>query len=313
MSGIISYFEDLGLEFWTEGKNVRHGWINIQCPFCDDISNHCGVSLFNLKVDCWRCGEHLLPDLLQHLDETLSKKQSYEEAKRLKQELKTLGEGGRHVTPIKGKKASSAMADAVHLPPESSTHFPGMHIEYLKNRGFKTPRSLIRKYKLQSCYTVGRYKFRIIIPIILNGQTVSFTAKDVTDDQEPPYKNASLAESLISPKRCVYNIDTVIKGGDAILVEGPIDVWKLGDGTVSILGVESTEQQILYLMEKDIHQLFILFDNDPPGRKAARMLGRIMAPIVKEVELIFLKDKNDPGALTLTEAELLKHKLGFRR
>lgn len=311
MSSITSFFDDQGIEYWTEGKNVRRGWVNIQCPFCDDTSNHLGVSLYNLEVKCWRCGKHTLQKLVAEIGD-YSRANANKEARLLQKGLRDSDGRRTDVTPIKKKEASSAMTKAVRLPTESSTHFPKLHIEYLEGRGFPRPRSLIKKYRLLSCYTVGRYKFRVIIPIFLNNQIVSFTSKDVTDQQEPPYLNASIQESLINPKWVIYNYDTIIPGTDVILVEGPIDVWKLGDGAISILGVEHHEQQILYLMKKKISTLFILFDNDPPGRKAARILGRIMAPVVKNVELIFLKDVNDPGALTLSEAELLKQKLGFK-
>jgi len=308
---IKSFFEDHGLETWTEGENVRRGWVNIQCPFCDDAFNHLGVSLYNLEVKCWRCGKHPLQKLIAEIA-GYNRDEANIEAKLLQKSLRDSGGRRTGVTPIKREEASSAMAKAVRLPPESSNHFPKMHIEYLEGRGFIRPRRIINKYKLQSVYTVGRYKFRIIIPIFLNRQIVSFTSKDVTDEQTPPYLNASLEESMISAKKVVYNYDTVIQGADAILVEGPIDVWKLGDGAISILGVEHHEHQILYLMKKEIDTLFMLFDNDPPGRKAARSLGRIMAPVVRNVELVFLKDVKDPGALTLSEAELLKRKLGFK-
>lgn len=311
MNGIVSFFNDQGIEYWTEGKNVRHGWVNIQCPFCDDASNHLGISLYNLEVKCWRCGKHTLQKLIAEVAD-YSRTEANIEAKLLQKSLRDSGGRRTAVTPISKKEASSAMTKAVRLPSESSIHFPKMHTEYLEGRGFIRPRRFIKKYRLQSCYTVGRYKFRIIIPIFLKGQIVSFTSKDVTDQQDPPYLNASVQESLISPKWVIYNYDTVIQGADALLVEGPIDVWKLGDGAISILGVEHHEQQILYLMKKNIDTLFIIFDNDPAGRKAARSLGRIMAPVVKNVELIFLKDVNDPGALTLSEGELLKRRLGFK-
>lgn len=308
---IFEFLNDHGIEHWTSGKNVQKGNIAIQCPFCDDSSNHCNISLYNLEVKCWRCGKHKLQHLISMVAD-YSRREAHIEAKLLEKGLR--GSVGRWTgaTPINKKEASSAMAKAVHLPTESSYHFPRMHTEYLERRGFNRPGQIIKKYKLQSVYTVGRYKFRIIIPIFLNRNLVSFTSKDVTDEQEPPYLNASIEESMISAKKTVYNYDTIIQGADAILVEGPIDVWKLGDGAISILGVEHHEQQILQIMKKDIENLFILFDNDPPGRKAARTLGRIMAPVVKNVELIFLKDVNDPGELTLSEAELLKRRLGFK-
>lgn len=302
---IFEFFDEHDVEYFTEGTNVSPGWVNIRCLFCDDESNHLGVRLNDLQVNCWRCGKHYLTHLISEVAQC-----NMHEAK-ITQKILLAERTVR--PPILEKEASSAKGKAVLLPTESTSHFPKMHIEYLEGRGFN-PRQIIRRYKLRACYTVGRYKFRIIIPIYLHNRLVSFTSRDITDDQDPPYKNASAHEVILSPKRAVYNYDSIQQGGNAILVEGPIDVWKLGAEAISILGVEHTEDQILYIMKKKIDTLFILFDNDGPGRKAARKLGLTMASIIKNVELIFLKDKsiNDPGALSLSEAQLLKHKLGFK-
>ena len=302
---IFEFLDEYDVEYWTEGNNVSPGWVNICCPFCDDESNHLGVKLSDLRVRCWRCGKHYLTSLISEIAQC-----NMNEAKVFQ---KILLADRTVLPPIleKQKEASSANRKAVLLPTESTSHFPKMHIEYLEGRGFN-PRQIIRRYKLRACYTVGRYKFRIIIPIYVHNRLVSFTSRDVTNEQEIPYKNASAGEVILTAKRTVYNYDNIQKGGNAILVEGPIDVWKLGKPAISIFGVEHTEDQILYLMKKKIDTLFILFDNDEAGRKAARRLGRTMASIINNVELIFLKDKNDPGALTLSEAEFLKRKLGFK-
>lgn len=302
---IFEFLEDNDIQYWSEGKNVAIGHVNIQCPFCDDASNHCSISLSNLKVRCWRCGPHYLDQLISELIHC-----NFKEAKAIQKTLT----GDWMAPPIleKQEEASSAKK-ATNLPSESTAHFPKMHTEYLEGRGFN-PRQIIREHRLRACYTIGRYKFRIIIPIYLHNRLVSFTSRDVTGEQDPPYKNASSGEVILTPKRTVYNYDNIQPGGNAILVEGPIDVWKLGKPAISILGVEHTEDQILYLMKKKIDTLFILFDNDRAGRKAARKLGRVMASIIKNVELIFLKDKKtkDPGALTISEAGFLKRRLGFK-
>lgn len=197
------------------------------------------------------------------------------------------------------------------MPRESSIHFPSLHIDYLRSRGFK-PRQLIRKYKLRAVHTIGRYKFRVIIPIYMHNRLISFTSRDVTDQQEPKYKNALPKECLITVGKVIYNYDTLLPGADAFLVEGPTDVWKLGDGAVSLLGVKHTMEQIRLLMKKKIGTLFILFDNDSDGRKTSRYFARLMAPLVKKVEIIFLEEVNDPGELTFSEVEILKDTVGFR-
>ena len=37
---LFEFLDDYDIEYWTEGKNVVKGWVNITCTFCDDDSNH---------------------------------------------------------------------------------------------------------------------------------------------------------------------------------------------------------------------------------------------------------------------------------
>jgi hypothetical protein len=43
-------------------------------------------------------------------------------------------------------------------------------------------------------------------------------------------------------KETLYNLDNA-KDGTAIVVEGPIDVWRIGDGAVATFGVIYTQKQ----------------------------------------------------------------------
>lgn len=299
---ILEFFEEYGVEVWTEGKNVSAGWCNINCPFCDDVSNHLGIRYNDFRVHCWKCGGHSIEDVISEVAEC-----SYAEAKRI---FRTLGAGRVDPPMIVEKTASSVLTTQTQMPRESSIHFPKLHIEYLRSRGFK-PRQLIRKYKLRAVHTIGRYKFRVIIPIYMHHRLVSFTSRDVTGDQEPKYKHALPEECIFTAKKTIYNYDTLLPGADAFLVEGPVDVWKLGDGAVSLLGVKHTMEQVRLLMKKEIATLFIFFDNDADGRKTARYFARLMAPLVKKVEVVLLEEKGDPGELKFSEVSYLKQQIGF--
>ena len=300
------FLEDHGIEYWTSGKNVVNGWINIQCIFCDDDSNHLGVHRKSLKVSCWRCGNHNIINLIKELSGT-----TYNEAISIKKSLSLGATDYGFGPPYAEDDASSLLSAHVRLPQESRKYFPEKHIEYLRYRGFTDPEKIIRKYKLRSVYTTGKYKFRIIIPIMLNKKIVSFTSRDITGLQDPKYKHASPEESAIDVKRIIYNYDTVTTGSDAILVEGPIDVWKLGDKTISLLGIHHTEEQILSIKNKKIRNLFILFDNDKAGVAGAKRMAGIISPLVKSVEIVTFNTIKDPGELKEEEAEILKRELGI--
>lgn len=34
MLNIKALLGDIGVSYWTSGKNVSHGWTSVQCPLC---------------------------------------------------------------------------------------------------------------------------------------------------------------------------------------------------------------------------------------------------------------------------------------
>ena len=295
------FFDEYNIEYWTTGKNVSDGWVNVQCPFCDDSSNHCGIRKNDLRINCWKCGGHRFFNLITTLTGI-----SFNEAKSLRLSLSRAGFDPPLMT------AGNGPGTHVIYPPESTIHFPKPHKEYLRSRGFP-PLKTIRKYKLRAVHTIGKYKFRIIIPIFMDRKLVSFTSRDITDQQEPKYFHLEKKKSIVDPKNAIYNYDTVTPNTDAILVEGPIDVWKMGDGAISIFGVHHTERQLILLKRKKIRKLFLLFDNDKDGRKAAKRLSTILAPLVQVLEVVTLQKIHDPGELSTTNVEVIKDTLRFNK
>ena len=296
--------DEYSIEYWTDGKNVSKGWTNVQCPYCDDESNHCGIRNSDLKVNCWKCGRHNILNLVVTITGI-----PYSEAKNLKLYLSRAGDG---INPPSHDDPKAVLANYVCLPPESTMHFPKSHRRYLKERGFSSTR-IIRKYKLRAVHTIGEYKFRIIIPIYMDNKLVSFTSRDITDQQEPKYLHSRIKQSIIDPKNAIYNYDSVTPGTDAFLMEGPIDTWKMGDGALGSFGVQLTDRQLIYLKRKKIRKMFLFLDGDKEGRKAAKRLSFVLAPLVQVLEILTIDKDQDPGNLSIAEAESLKHELGFNR
>jgi len=302
---VIEFLEEHDIRVWTSGKNVSRGWIGLQCPFCGDDSNHLGIHRKSLQCRCWKCGKHRLPRVISELIGI-----RYKEAMRI---IKSLDDApdfrDKTENPIASKYFDTGGIVKVALPDEARRHFPKIHRDYLRARNYP-PLKTIRKYNLRAVNNFGKYKFSILIPIILEGKIVSFTTRDVTGLRNPKYIAASQDE-YPNPKHFIYNIDTVQKGGDAILVEGPTDVWRLGDRSISLLGVQHDENQLVHLYRKKINRLFIFFDNDTVGRREAKKLSKIVSPFAKVVEILSLKldGVEDPGDLSREEAEVLKETL----
>ncbi len=299
---LFEILDDYDVEFWTEGKNVSKGHINIQCPYCDDDSNHLGIRLSDLRVNCWRCGPHAIIGVLQEVIGC-----TFREAKQIRNSISV----GDVPPPLKEVKVSSA--EKVALPDGSTYDFPDAHIQYLRDRGFTAPKKIIKKYKLRAIHNVGdeRFLWRIIIPIIMKRQIVGYTSRTISDEQKPKYRMSSPEESIVDPKQAIYNYDTLTKGGDCIIVEGPVDVWKMGDNTVSFLGVKYTQRQLVLLKRMRIRRCFIMFDADKTGQREGYSLARFLRPMVKHMEVISLEGARDPGELTLADAGAVKSALGI--
>ena len=297
---VVELLEEHGIEYWLKGENVSKGWVGIECPFCDDILNHLGINIKSLAVKCWLCGKHSLASVLMEILHI-----NFKEAKNI---LKVV-EGGTTYLPVKPPERPHQ--DRVVLPPESSITFPNLHYNYLESRGLP-PKKTIKKYDLRACHTTGKYKFRIIIPIYMKRRLVYFTSRTIMPNIQPPYQDAPLTSCITNPKGILYNYDSLLKGCDAFAVEGPVDVWKMGDGAFSTLGSEITTIQLTLLLKKKIRVLYIISEKDFAGRRWSQRVGRSLGPVCHRAEIITLDNKKDAGDLSLTEIIQLKKSIGFR-
>ena len=191
--------DDYDVEYWTEGKNVSKGWINVQCPFCDDESNHLGLSVTDLTASCWKCGKKNIINVIKTVCDI-----SYKEAKGLFDNLES-SEIEYRKTKSDGLRIDTKVFENnfVMIPEGATKILPKLHRDYLRKRRFNY-RLIQRKYKIQAVYTTGDYSFRIIIPIYKNNQLVSFTSRDVTKYADLRYRHASQEECILRPKDLIY-------------------------------------------------------------------------------------------------------------
>jgi len=182
---------------------------------------------------------------------------------------------------------------------------PELHDFYLKNRNFDT-KKIQRLFQIRFCYQTGKFPYRIVIPIIIDETIVNLTARDVTGKQSPKYKNLSNEEALVPMKDCLYNIDSV--GDKIIIVEGPTDVWRIGEGSVATMGVEYTSKQISLIASKEIKEAFILYDSD--ATKKAEKLANTLSIFVPKVEIINL-ESGDPADMKEEEVIQLRKELNI--
>lgn len=287
----ISFLRDFGIPYRDTGKGTRKGWVQIQCPYCHDHSWHMGINLSKDYFSCWICHKSGLPETLVYK----LTGGSFEKAKATTKEY-----GGGEFLFFEDEPIQRA--ERVEIKGQTSLKL--IHIRYLEERGFNHL-DLEKKYNIRAGYTIGRFPYRIIIPVFSDHVLVNATARDVSGQQER-YLSLRDDEGIIPIKQCVYNIDNA--GENILIVEGPFDVWRIGGSCVCLFGTAFTMAQVLRILSKCPKNIYIMFDNEYEAQKNATKLASCFAPFVNHVEIVGIPTK-DPALLTDAQAEEIRNEL----
>jgi len=299
MFNAAQFCEDFAIEIPRTRKNTRHGWVNIQCPFCNDESNHGGFNVKEGYYNCFRCGGHWLPKIIAKLTNS-----SIEQSKKI-----ILQYSNTAPNYFVNKPTSFNSNKEISLPPLVN-HLLPEHIEYLRSRRFDD--KVIRTWKLQSTLHYGNYSHRIFAPIYFQNKIVSYQCRAINNNQFPPYKACATANEVVHHKHIVYGFDYAIIKKRCIVVEGITDVWRLGKGAVATFGKKFTREQLL-LLSNNFNEIFIMFDSDTGyGETFQALAGQLAQKMNKAVECIKLKNC-DPGDLPQKTADRIMNDLKFRR
>jgi len=310
---IIRFYQDHGIQYAEEGQShhASPGWVQINCPFCDDPSDHLGYNLRGDYFNCWRCGWH-------STDDTIGKLLGIPE-----QEARSIirqygGHSGRSVpqpslssTAIHDRGGQLAGGTECPLPVGTSA-LTLRHKAYLHARGYD-PGEVEEKWGLLGTGPVAPltytnregakveldYKHRIIAPIYWHGKMVSFQARDITGRQEPKYLFCPPELELIPNKNLLYGSKQKAWKRTGICVEGITDVWRFGPIAFATFGTSFTETQI-YLMVQ-FEKVIIVFDPEPEAQKKAEKLKFEL--IFRGVVAHIITPNKDPGGMTQEEAE----------
>ena len=298
-------FEKLFTDYKINYNNrVNKGWTNVTCPFCDDKTFNGGFNNIGNYYHCWKCGGHNFKQALSLVTNIPSSQiddliQQYQ---------------GRNIILNKLNKKKTSATKLI-LP--SQTLLPNER-EYLRKRNFN-PKYLHEKYKIVGGGISGKWKYRIIIPLILNNQIVSWTGRSILPKETlkklkiSRYKNLSIEESVVDPKSILYNLDNC-QHETAVLTEGAFDVMRLGDDFFCSFGTELTQSQISIISQR-FKKVFILFDNEKEAQLKARKFGLQIASIGVEVEIVDAYgdfNKNDGGELNKEEVDKIRKELGLK-
>ena len=301
-------FTDYNIEYSTK---VNRGWVNVECPFCYSSTHqkHLGFNPYGDYCHCWKCGGKNIKTALSRLLSIPSN--CVEDVMR--------DYRGRNIQ-LNNLNKKSKTIHKLELPTDT---FLPIERKYLKSRNFN-PKYLHDKYKIVGGGMTGKWKYRIIIPLILNNKIVSWTARSILDKEKlseldiPRYKNLSIEESIYPPKDLFYNIDNC-NGDTVVITEGAFDVMRLGDrfgnndNVICSWGTTMTQSQISTLKNK-FKKVYMMFDNEPEAQEKARKFGLQISAIGLDVEIVnFYEDfgVNDGAECTYEQVDFIRKELGL--
>ena len=276
-----------------DDNHFRHGWVNIECPFCERGSGafHLGINEDNVKrVNCYRCGPKSLWNVLIEL---LPKSSRRDIAKFVEDMGAIVGRGtdreqktGKYTEPLGVGKLLEA------------------HKMYLTKRNLNW-KELKKVWKIRGIGPLCPLQWRIYIPIMFRGEPVSWTTRSINPDAKLRYLSASLEQESVHHKSLLYGEDYV--GTSIIVQEGAFGVFTIGPGSTATLGTGYTRKQLLRISQYPVR--YVLFDNEPVAQQRARQLCRALSPFPGKTENIQI-DAKDTNEASKKEIRLIQKLIG---
>ncbi len=295
----IQFLNDFNIKYDTIGENIGHGWIGLDCPRCSDSNKHLGYNLNSGIFSCWRCGKMSRTEAVKRIA-NVQWKEAYQLLKKYDS-----------YSPKKIISPRKVINDIdVRFPKGILDSFPKTHKKYLKQRNFD-PDYLIDFWNLKATGHLGAYKFRIIVPIYFDNILISYMGRDITGKSTTKYKACPTDKERYHHKHCLYGIDHVKEKNSVLVVEGMTDVWRLGIGSVALLGINYTHTQVSLL--SNFKRIFIYLDEtETQAQEQADKLAMELSSLGKDVYCITIGKECDPADLSNDEAAYIMRDLLIR-
>ncbi len=216
------------------------------------------------------------------------------------------GEKGRQY--LEARKVSPAMWERFNLgyAPED----PSWLYDFLKKQHYSDEILAQSGLFSQKNATWPLFRDRLMFPIrTWQGKTVAFGARDLSGTSKAKYINTP-ETTIYSKKHNLFglyeSLDTIKKGGHAILCEGNFDVVAMHQSgytnAMAPLGTSFTEEQVK-LLRRYCSKITTLFDSDDAGQGATAKALVLAQRFGMENKVLKLTKANDPAELVETQGE----------
>ena len=286
MNDLLQILQQAGVRYrLPPDRYVREGWVGVSCPKCapDSDKFRLGFELSTGRSHCWVCGSFYTPEIL-----ALVLRKSQREVREL------LGKLPRY------RVAETAERHGAMTPPAGIGDLSAGHRAYLSGRGLD-PDEISRVWGVRGIGHAPRLKWRLYIPIHNRiGRAVSWTTRSIAPESERRYWAAGESEEEVSHKSILYGEQYcrhVI-----LIVEGVVDVWSGGPGTVATMGVSYTKTQLLRMLQYPVR--YVCFDTESDAQRRADRLCVDLSMLPGSTNRLVLesgKDLNDADPAEVLE------------
>lgn len=282
------FLYDYNIQTVENSSTTTSKYIGLQqCVFCGATAT--GNKAYGAVMDgytvhaCWVCHNTSFYEFVKRAT-------GITDYTALKEIFKKYG-NSTSTTPFK-KSSDVPRPTTIKIP--GNTIMSGSAKEYIEGRGFN-PEYLWEKYALRSTMYENP-SYRIIIPITYNNRIVSYTSRDYTNEQELRVVSCKSDLEIINHKDIFLGIDQ-IRSRNALIVEGPWDQFRTGNGSLCSFGAEITMAQIMLLAQR-FDNVFIMPDGgEAEPLRIAEETAIVLNSVGTNCEVIELHETGDPDEL----------------
>ena len=124
---------------------------------------------------------------------------------------------------------------------------------------------------------------------------MAFQSRDLTGKAVAKYNT----DGQSGLKGFLYNYDRCVGREQVFLVEGPLDVWRMGDGSCATFGTQVTDEQKRKIRELRVKEIVVCWDSD--AYIMSLEFGKELASRVPRVKAVRLPGGHDPDTLGIQE------------
>lgn len=279
MKSVDTIVKDLGVKIYKYDN--AHENFTIRCPMPNHIDRHPSCSV-HLKTGVWRCLSCNASGDLVALVALLAGEDRSDVLKRLggsTNPIKVLKSSVRLLSESKDDTYSGFVRPKqIPLPDEYERITKGMwkksknvYVLYLKSRSISY--DIVKKFKIGYCDD-GYYKYRIIIPVLMNNICYGFIArKTVGTNKGKKY----LYAKGMTVGGILLNTGEIKHHKEVYIAEGAFDIFAFYrthiKNVVAIMGLNISPSQIRLLLMAGVERLIFAVDRDVDGESLDKLYG----------------------------------------